>query len=113
MSNLYSTDSDNQTILLPPAQGNDREPMDVNADDNHTDPAGRIPDFVVRDGLAPLVQPGSDLEALNYDADTALTAAVTGGSVESVRILLALGKDVNHPNQDGWTPLHCAVHRDR
>lgn len=105
MSNLYSTDRNNQTILLPPAQGNDRAPMDVNAYDNHTDPAGRIPHFAVRDALPPLVQPGADLEALNSDVDTALISAVTGGNVESVRFLLAVGPDVNHPNQDGWTPL--------
>lgn len=57
MLNLHSTYSDNQTILLLPAQVNDREPMDVNVDGNHTEWVGRIPHFAVRDGLAPLVQP--------------------------------------------------------
>ncbi len=40
---------------------------------------------------------------------TVLHSALLGGNYEAVETLLAAGADVNHPANDGWTPLHMAA----
>lgn len=50
--------------------------------------------------------PGTELDAPNRLGETALMLAALEGNLDSVRILVERGAEVNRP---GWTPLHYAA----
>jgi uncharacterized protein len=85
---------------------------DVNAQDDIADSAfllagGRGHTGIVRAALG--ARPPPDFQRLNRYGGTALIPACHHGHVETVRLLLTTGIDVNHVNRLGWTALLEAV----
>lgn len=50
-----------------------------------------------------------DASTANGEGITALHNAICGGYYEIVQFLVEFGCNVNSPDSDGWTPLHCAA----
>lgn len=53
-----------------------------------------------------LLSPATDVNVRNAQGETALMYAALQGELETVKLLIARGAQVNHP---GWTPLHYAA----
>lgn len=61
-----------------------------------------------------LKQDGTDINAQDYNGNTALSHACRGGNTEKARLLLAEPDiDVNTTNDDGWTPFMIAEEKGR
>ena len=85
---------------------------DVNAQDEISDSAfllagARGHTGIVRAALG--ARPPPDFKRLNRYGGTALIPACHYGHVETVRVLLTTGIDVNHVNRLGWTALLEAI----
>jgi ankyrin repeat protein len=52
---------------------------------------------------------GCDVDQTTTAGVTALTQSALDGRLESVKLLVELGADVNKKDRFGWTPLHYAV----
>ncbi len=68
-----------------------------------------------RDVAEVLIASGADVNKLQdsvpgYGSATLLSSAVQEGSLEKVRLLLAIGANPNKADSDGWTPLHQALY---
>jgi ankyrin repeat protein len=63
------------------------------------------------DAVRLLLKHGADLmvRSRNSNGNTALHAALAGRSLETARLLLVAGADVNAADAAAWTPLHLAV----
>lgn len=88
------------------------------ADVNATDTWGRSALFKAayarfhhRLSAADLLKLGADLHLRDNSENTALHFAVDGKNLESVRVLLEAGAEINAKNEDGLTPLGYAVLR--
>ncbi len=53
-----------------------------------------------------LLSPATDVEARNDAGETAMMYAALYGEIETMKLLLERGAQINHP---GWTPLHYAA----
>lgn len=62
--------------------------------------------------LAEILKLDRGADAQSKDGSTALMAAAYAGNTEGVRLLLAVGADVNRQNEAGMTSLHRAVQGD-
>lgn len=60
-----------------------------------------------------LLDLGAEVDYHDGDRDTALGAAASALNLDSVRLLLARGANVNPETGDGWQPLHRAVDASR
>lgn len=75
--------------------------------------SGRVPDRVLNDVAAALLDAGADPNARDSKGSSLLnTAAEWGGLSREVSLLVAAGADVNERNSAGETPLHLALRRD-
>lgn len=55
-----------------------------------------------------------EIDSVDNEGRSVLSHAASSGGIESVNALLELGaKTVNTPDEDGWTPLHYAMHLQR
>lgn len=77
--------------------------------------AGRVvPDWVLNDVTAALLDAGADPNARDSAGSTLLhSAAGRRGLSREVSLLVAAGADVNERNSAGETPLHMALRRDQ
>ena len=57
-----------------------------------------------------LIQAGADLEALDENGETPLTAAALAGQTAAVKLLVARGADMKRRNKGGFTALHAAAY---
>lgn len=55
-----------------------------------------------------LIAAGADVDAVNSFGESALHAAVAGGSLEAVQALIAAGASIDLEDDAGWTPLELA-----
>jgi ankyrin repeat protein len=101
-------DTDRVAALL------DQDPSQVNAySADGFYPLGLAAFFGHPDTVALLVARGADLAqvARNPMRVQPLNAAVAGRSLDVVRILVEAGAPIDPQQQEGWTPLHGAVHQ--
>lgn len=92
----------------------DRDPSQINAYSNDGFyPLGLAAFFDHPDTVKLLIARGADLQqvARNPMKVQPLNAAVAGHSTASVRALVEAGAPIDPQQQEGWTPLHGAVHQ--
>jgi ankyrin repeat protein len=92
----------------------DRDPSQVNAySSDGFYPLGLAAFFAQPETVRLLLSRGADVAqvARNPMRVQALNAAVAGHSMESVRLLVEAGAPIDPQQQEGWTPLHGAVHQ--
>ena len=79
------------------------------------DPTQELSNAIVandQDRVKFLVEKGADVNTVDNQGGTPLTAAARQRHDKMVELLIKLGADVNEPNNDGMTPLTTAVMRD-
>jgi hypothetical protein len=79
------------------------------------DPTQELSNAIVandQDRVKFLVEKGADVNTVDNQGGTPLTAAARQRHDKMVELLIKLGADVNKPNSDGMTPLTTAVMRD-
>jgi ankyrin repeat protein len=99
------------------ADGNSRPVSDEDLFGDGAEPPRAAPASGPATPPAPRPASDEDVDAppRNATADqwgglTALVFAARQGSIESTRLLLAAGAEINQPTEYGWTPLLAAIH---
>ncbi|KAF9875130.1 hypothetical protein CkaCkLH20_07396 [Colletotrichum karsti] len=116
---VNATDSQGLTALsqaaLGDAEGEAKTLLDHNARIEHRDSDSRTPAIIAAQEdsckvLTLLLKRGAKIEA-KRKGHTPLSTAVTFGSMNAARVLVAEGADIHATDQGGWTLLNQAVRR--